>query len=181
MTRRRVIFTFLAVASVVLIVSVLRPATAKDELWKAMGIQKIGPVNPPDFYLEDTSGMYYSLESFRGKIVVLNFWAIRCDPCKEEMPYLEKLHEKLKGKGLAVVAIDDYESMEEVMDFLETYPYSFKILVDEEGFVSEEYKVFLIPTTIIINREGKAVGKAIGMRRWDSAESIMFFEELLGK
>jgi peroxiredoxin len=154
-------------------------SSARGDLWKKMGIERIGPAEPPGFTLEDTSGRMVSLEDFRGKVVLLNFWAVRCKPCKEEMPALENLHRKIGGKGLAIVAIDDYEPKERVLKFLKKFPYTFKILIDEKGTTSENYKTFVIPTTFIIDREGRAIGKAIGMRQWDSPECIMYFEELL--
>jgi peroxiredoxin len=176
--RHIAVFTFLALF-LFFHFSWPRPSTPGDDPWKEMGIERIGPSESPGFVLEDTSGKMTSLKDFRGNVVVLNFWATWCKPCKEEMPALENLHKRLGGKGLAVVAISDYEPKEKVLKFLKKFPYTFKILTDEKGKTSEAYKAFHLPTTFVIDKEGMAVGKAIGPRDWDGAKSIMFFEELL--
>jgi thiol-disulfide isomerase/thioredoxin len=177
-SRHIAFFTFLALL-LFLQFSWLRPSTPSEDPWAEMGIERIGPSEPPGFVLEDTSGKTTSLNDFRGNVVLLNFWATWCKPCKEEMPALENLHSRLGGKGLAVVAIADYEPKEKVLKFLKRFPYTFKILFDEKGKTSEAYKAFLLPTTFVIDKEGMAVGKAIGPRQWDGGKSIMFFEELL--
>ena len=180
MLRKITLFGFLTLL-VITLFSLSRTTRADDELWKHMGIERIGPAEPPAFTLPDTTGKMRSLEDYRGQVVVLNFWAIQCKPCKEEMPSFERLHKKLGDKGLAVVCIDDYESMKDVRKFLKKNPYTFTILVDESGRISESYKTYLIPTTFIIDKEGMAVGKVIGMREWDSKESVQLFEELLAQ
>jgi peroxiredoxin len=177
MIRKVTLFTFLTL----LLFLQPRISLSSGDPWKEMGIERIGPVEPPSFSLEDTSGKTLSLDDFRGDVVLLNFWTTWCKPCKEEMPAFENLHNMLGGKGLTIVAISDFESKEKVLKFLEKHPYSFKILIDEKGKTSEDFKALLIPTTFIIDKEGKAVGKAIGMRPWDNEKCKMIFEELLEK
>jgi peroxiredoxin len=179
MMNRLVIFVSIFVLIVFSQFCLSQDARADEELWKHMGFQRIGPAEPPAFTLEDASGGMVSLEDLRGQVVLLNFWAIECKPCLEEMPYLEKLHKKLGDKGLAVVCIDDYDSMKEIRKFLKKHPYTFKILVDESGTITQKYKTYLLPTTFIIDKDGMAIGKAIGMRKWDSDESVKLFEELI--
>ncbi|MBI5232839.1 MAG: TlpA family protein disulfide reductase [Deltaproteobacteria bacterium] len=153
--------------------------SADDSLWKHAGIEKLKPVLAQGFTLPDTNGKPVSLEDLRGKVVLLNFWATWCPPCKAEMPSLETLHRLLGKKGLSIIAIDDYESKNKTLDFLKENKYTFTILIDEEGIVSEKYLARVLPTTFIIDRQGMLIGRALGERRWDDKDITAFFEELL--
>ena len=150
-----------------------------DALWNAVGVTRVGPVETPGFTLDDLSGNKVSIDDYKGRVVLLNFWATWCPPCKAEMPAMENLHNTLHGEGLSVVAIDDYEKKEKVVKFIKENPYTFDILIDPSGRTSEDYKAMMLPTSFIIDKEGMAVGKVVGMREWDSPESIELFRSLL--
>lgn len=154
---------------------------AKDDLWQEFGLTRIGPASAPDFTLEDVSGKKVSLKELKGKVVVLNFWATWCPPCKEEMPSFSKLDSMLGKEGLAVVAINDYENKKKAVNFANKNGYKFTVLIDESGKVSESYKASFLPTTFVIDKNGMAIGKAVGARDWASPVAIKIFQEFLKK
>src|SRR3972149_9654471 len=124
---------------------------AKDDLWQEFGLTRIGPAGAPDFTLEDVSGKKVSLKDLKGKVVVLNFWATWCPPCKEEMPSFSKLDLIFGKKGLSVVAINDYENKKKAVNFAKKNNYKFTVLIDESGKVSESFRASVLPTTFIID------------------------------
>ncbi len=120
-----------------------------------------------DFTLTDMAGNKVSLSQFKGKVVILNFWATWCPPCREEMPSMEKLHRDYSAKGLVILAVNvDKKGHEAVARFLKKTPYSFDILIDKEGTVSMQYGVARYPESFIIDRNGVIVDKIIGGRDW---------------
>jgi peroxiredoxin/outer membrane lipoprotein-sorting protein len=114
-----------------------------------------------DFALKDLGGRDVSLKELRGKVVLINFWASWCGPCRGEMPYLEKLHRELKGKDAVILGIDD-ESPEVAREFLKTHGYTFPTLVDERKEVARNYHVSAIPQVFVIGRDGKVVTHYVG-------------------
>lgn len=125
------------------------------------------PTQPPPFTLPDLSGQSVSLADYKDRVIFLNFWATWCPPCREEMPSLQKLHEKLKGKNFIMLAVAlDEEGKAVVKPFVEKGGYSFKVLLDPDGRVASRYQVWSIPTTFIINKEGKIVRRIVGSRDW---------------
>lgn len=121
----------------------------------------------PDFTLTDMQGEEVSLAQFRGQVVILNFWATWCPPCREEMPSMEKLYQKTRDQGLVLLAVNVEENgRQAVRQFLEKTPYSFPILLDDERTVQQAYGVFRFPESFIIDRNGVVVEKIIGARDW---------------
>jgi thiol-disulfide isomerase/thioredoxin len=149
--------------------------------WVAAGIEKIGPARAPVFTVMDLDGNEVSLTDYRGKVVFLNFWATWCPPCKEELPSMDMLQRRYKDDGLLVVALNDYEKKKVVKKFLADTDFSFKVLYDPSGKVSEGYRASFLPTTFFINRDGDVVARAMGFRDWDSPEAHKVIEELLEK
>lgn len=149
------------------------------EFFGKSGIKVIGPANPPSFTNEDKNGILHSLSDYKGSVVVLNFWATWCPPCKEEMPSLEILQAKYEGKGLKVIAMNDYEDPKKVKKFLKKNNYELLVLLDPTGKVSESYQAPFLPTTFIIDRNGIALGEVVGYHDWASVDTLKFFEELL--
>ncbi len=129
-----------------------------------------------DFSLEALDGKKVSLSSFKGKVVLLSFWATWCGPCKQEMPAMEKLYQKLKGRGFEVVAVDMMEDRATVAAFVKTSGYTFPVLLDTTGEVGGNglYAARAIPTNYIVDKAGKIVGRKIGIDgpAWTSDERI---------
>jgi peroxiredoxin len=150
------------------------------EEYKALGLAALKEgTRSIDFTLSDLSGKKVSLSSFKGKLVFLNFWATWCPPCRGEMPSMERLYQKLKGQGLAILAVDLQEDAKSVQKFVAEHKLTFPILLDTDGKVGATYGARSIPTTYIIGRDGSALGGTIGGREWDSPEMIAFFTRLL--
>ncbi len=121
----------------------------------------------PDFTLENMQGEKVSLSQFRGKVVIVNFWATWCPPCRTEMPSMEVLHETFKDDGLILLAINVEQSGAKVVaEFLKESPYSFPILLDEQNQTQNSYTVFQYPTSFIVDRNGIVVKKLVGAVHW---------------
>lgn len=116
-----------------------------------------------DFTLNDITGMSWTLSKLKGKVVVVNFWATWCPPCRKEMPDLQALSQEYKDKGLVVLAISD-ETMDKVQPFIAQNKYTFPVLLDTGRKVNTSYFVNGIPKNFVYNREGKLVAQSIDMR-----------------
>jgi peroxiredoxin len=109
----------------------------------------------PDFTLNDLDGKSVKLSDYRGKIVILNFWAVWCKYCKLEMPDLNELNKELeKGNDAVILAVDVQESPDKVRNYLTSNNIGLKVLLDEEGAVAEAYGITGYPTTLVINKDG---------------------------
>jgi peroxiredoxin len=134
----------------------------------------------PDFTLTDTQGRKVTLSQFRGQVVILNFWATWCPPCREEMPSMEQLYRNLESKGLVMLAVNVEENGKKaVSQFLQKTPYSFPILLDGENVAQNTYGVFRFPESFIIDRNGVVVEKIIGGRNWLSGATFKVIDFLL--
>ena len=129
--------------------------------------------------LQDLDGKSYSLKDFRGKVVFLNFWATWCIPCREEMPQMEKLHREFKDQGLEIVAVNFREDKQTVKKFVAELGLTFRILLDLDGAVSNEYGAWALPLSYFVDRKGIFIGKVNGDRPWDSKEAKAFVREIL--
>ncbi len=172
---------FYILFSVLIVTGVFVSTGVRADTWRKAGIERIGPSEAPGFVLMDVMGREFSLEDLRGRVVVLNFWATWCPPCKEEMKSLDELNRMLKDMGVTVVAVNDFEPKERVVDFARRHNYSFTILIDEKGVVSERYRVVVLPTTYIIDREGRAVARVVGYRDWTEEAIINTLREIAGR
>ena len=136
----------------------------------------------PDFSLRNLKGNYESLDSFRGQVVVLNFWATWCAPCRVEMPSFEKLYRRYRSEGVAVLAVTlDKNAGPKIKSFVDEYELSFPILLDEKGEVERLYPSMTIPFTYVIDSEGRVVARVDGAKNWESNETFEAIEYLLKK
>jgi thiol-disulfide isomerase/thioredoxin/outer membrane lipoprotein-sorting protein len=117
-----------------------------------------------DFTLTDTEGNEVSLNSLRGKVVFIDFWATWCPPCRESLPHTQSLsqHEKVKSGDLVVLAVNAREDLDTVKKFMQDNNYSFRVLLDKDGKVMDSFKVRGIPTFVVIDREGKVAWVQVG-------------------
>ena len=135
-----------------------------------------------DFTLKDLKGNDVSLSDYNGKVVLLNFWATWCPPCRSEMPSIEKLHKKYSDKGLVVLAVaTDRKGEEIVKPFVDEKGLTFTVLIDSSADVSDSYGVIGLPTTYVIGRDGTILEKEMGGADWFSKEIQAYFEELMGE
>jgi len=128
----------------------------------------------PDFTLKDLSGKTWTFGELQGKVVLVNFWATWCPPCRKEMPDLETLYQRFRSKGLVVLGISDEEAAK-VEPFIRERKVSFPVLLDPGQKVNEMFVVEGIPKSFVYDREGKLVAQSIDMRTQKQ------FLEMLGK
>jgi len=150
-----------------------------EQLLREMLIVKVTHASiPVEFRLNDMEGKAVSLSDFRGKIVFLNFWTTWCPTCRIEMPSMEKLHQKFKDGAFAMVTINLQEPAGRVKEFFKELKLTFTALLDTEGDVGIMFGINQIPTTYILDKKGRILGKALGPREWDSQKSMALFEHL---
>ena len=150
-----------------------------ERLFSDMGVLKIPPdTDPLEIRLSDPTGRPISLSEFRGKIVFINFWTTWCLACVIEMPSMEKLHQKFKDKNFVMVAINLQESAARVKQFYKEHKLTFTTLLDITGDVGAGLGIRSIPTTFILDKNGRIIGKALGPREWEGKKSIALFEYL---
>jgi thiol-disulfide isomerase/thioredoxin len=130
------------------------------------------PIQAPDFQLEDMDGEKYSLESYRGKVVILNFWATWCPPCRREIPSMEALHQAFRDEAFAILAINEWETEDHVFAFMGQLPVEpgFPILLDLDSAVATSFGVKGLPTTLLLDPQGRIVYRAVGGRDFDHPE-----------
>lgn len=120
-----------------------------------------------DFELTDINDGVHRLADYRGKIMIVNFWATWCPPCRFELPSMERLWQKLKKEEVIMLGINVGEDADTIFTFTADYPVSFPLLMDRDSSVTKMYKVLGIPTSFIIDQEGRIVYRAVGTREWD--------------
>jgi len=153
-----------------------------ESFYTSFGVQRVSPpVKATDFTLENLEGVKLSPKDFKGKIVLLNFWASWCGPCQREMPSMEKLWNKFKEGDFIILAVDIQEGKDEVKSFIKEKGYTFPVLLDSKGKVAKAYKIRAIPTTFIIDQEENIVGKVLGARDWANQDAFKLMEYLISK
>ena len=108
-----------------------------------------------DFRLSDLAGKEQSLSQYRGKIVLLNFWATWCKPCTTEMPAMQASFDKLYDKGFVVIAVNELEDDARVREHIKQYGHTFPVLMDRDNKVANQFGVFGLPVSVFIDQEGR--------------------------
>ncbi|WP_096199047.1 TlpA disulfide reductase family protein [Bacillus sp. FJAT-45350] len=141
-----------------------------DEAVAAAAISKVGPYEgnqAVSFSLPDENNQIVTLEDYKGKTVILNFFASWCPPCQEEMPvvvdFSKKINQKEDAVFLGINMTHQEKSKENVTKFLEHFHADFKVLYDEDGKTMKDYQIIGIPTTVVIGKDGKVVRRINGM------------------
>ena len=157
------------------------PLNALADLFEQFGVARPRTSKPaPDFVLKDINGQTVSLEKLKGKPVLLNFWATWCAACKEEMPSMQRLHDAAdKNGGFHVVAISiDRSNFKKVDRYVRDMNLKFPILLDPDQTIRKSYFVRGLPTTYLIDSDGKLKGFVSGARNWDSPASLELMKSL---
>lgn len=134
------------------------------------GVDEMVGRKAEEFTLKDPQGATVPLSSFRGRVVLLNFWATWCPPCREEMPSLNRLHRKFRDQGFVVVAVATDRRSSDVKEYLAKHPVDFQVLIDTEMKTSRLYKVFSLPTSFLIDRNGVILKRYLGEEEWDAPD-----------
>jgi peroxiredoxin len=117
-----------------------------------------------DFTLTDLQGKSWTLKDLRGKVVLVNFWATWCPPCRKEMPDLEALYDRFKSQGFVILAISEDEETAKVGPYIAEHKVTYPIMLDPGSKVNNMFQVDGIPKSFVYNREGKLVAQSIDMR-----------------
>jgi thiol-disulfide isomerase/thioredoxin len=147
-------------------------------------LTQLKPAKPAkDFTLPDLDGKPHQLSDYRGKVVLVNFWATWCPPCRREMPSMERLSQRLKGQPFAILAINQQEEADQVFVFtgqMEPFP-TFPILFDPDSATAHAWGVLGLPASFIVDRQGRVVYRAMGGREFDHPEIEQAIRTLLRK
>jgi len=130
------------------------------------------------FELRALDGRTVQWHELAGKVVILNFWATWCGPCKDEMPALERLRQQLDPSRAMLLTVTTDLQREGIKQFLAAMDVRLPVLFDEDQDVSRAYMVRALPTTVIIDRRGSLVGRAVGPREWDAPASLKLIQQL---
>jgi peroxiredoxin len=154
-------------------------AGGKKETISPIDADKVLNNRAPDFTLKDMNGKPVTLSALKGKVVLLNFWATWCPPCKAEMPALNSLYKSLRHRGFEVIAVSTDSSLSHIKDYLSGVRLDFTIVQDDQHSVSKQYRVFSMPTTFLIDKNGMIVEKFYGEYDWNEPDIRKQVEKLL--
>ena len=165
---------------IIILLAILLSCAFPTPLFAIDRIMDMVPEKPPatDFELPGVDSKPHRLSDYRGKMVLINFWATWCRPCRKEMPALDKLDRFLKDKGLVVLAVHVGPSIDNIKNFLTTTPVGLQILIND-AIDLPGWRVTRLPVTYLVNRKGRLIAWALGERQWDSAQMIRFLEDHL--
>ena len=157
-----------------------RAQEAEQDPFARLALARVTPPTPaPDFAVPSLTGSRLRLADFRERVVLLNFWATWCPPCREEMPSMERLYQRYRDRGLTILALSVDRNVAAVPGFAEGFRLTFPIGLDPEATVATLYRMRALPTTIVIDRTGQVVAGTAGARDWDSPAAHAVVETLL--
>jgi peroxiredoxin len=133
----------------------------------------------PSFSLPSRSGDIVSLDKLRGKVVMLNFWASWCGPCRQEMPLLDQMHKRYSSLGFTMIGVNVESNTADAEKWLQQTPVSFPVLFDKENKVSKLYDVNAMPSTVFIDRKGNVRALHRGYKPGDESEYLNEIRALL--
>jgi cytochrome c biogenesis protein CcmG, thiol:disulfide interchange protein DsbE len=128
----------------------------------------------PSLELRDMAGKVHRLSDYRGKVVLVNFWATWCEPCRDEMPSMQKLKQRIEAQSkgsFVVLAVNYAENEARIAEFLKQQPLDFPVLLDPFSEVWRAWKPGLLPASFLIGRDGRARFRVLGELDWASAEA----------
>ena len=116
-----------------------------------------------------------------GKVVLLNFWATWCVPCRKEMPALERVAERYRMRGLEVIGVSADDKAADAREYADALGISFRIVHDATDSIQRAYQVSGLPTTFVIDKDGRIVSKTLGAKAWDDSTHTKEFDKLLSQ
>ena len=139
--------------------------------WLAALLLAWGSAAAQPLELEDLEGRTHRLADYRGKVMLVNFWATWCAPCREEMPSLERLRSSLEGRPFVVLAVNVAEGGRVAGDFMKAMPLGFTVLLDRDGSTTRAWGARILPATYVLGTEGGVRFRHFGALDWSSAEA----------
>jgi peroxiredoxin len=147
---------------------------------KALSAEAVEGGAAPDFTLKDLAGHDLKLSDLKGKVVLLNFWATWCPPCREEVPSLVSLNKQMSGKSFQMVTVSiDEGGKQAVEEFFKASGVTLPVLLDTERNVSSLYGTTGVPETFVIDRNGVIVKKVVGGMNWSDAAVVKSLDNLI--
>ena len=134
----------------------------------------------PQLSLRDLEGRPHTLAAYRGKVLLINFWATWCEPCRQEMPSIQRLRDKLGPKGLAVLAVNVDEPDARVRQFIKTTGLDLTIVMDPSKTVTRNWGVRYLPVSFIVGPDGRVRYRVVGDIDWDNDTVVATLSQLLG-
>lgn len=160
--------------------SMVYGASTGSDPFAAFGVAPLPPGGQETaFDLKALDGATLGSHELAGKVVLLNFWATWCGPCKEEMPSLARLQSQFDPAQVRVVTVTTDMYPQGIKQFLDHLGITLPVLFDEDQELSRRFMVRGLPTTVLIGRDGHAVGRAVGPRSWDSRDSFALLRQVL--
>jgi len=135
----------------------------------------------PPLKLRDLQDQPFDLAAKRGRVVLVNFWASWCEPCREEMPALERLRAKLRNRGFELVTVNYGQSRDAATGFLTRFNLELPVLLDPEKQIAEAWRVRGLPMTILVDATGKARYSSFGEQDWSEGEPYRLVEALVAE
>jgi thiol-disulfide isomerase/thioredoxin len=179
MMRHLIMSTTLACA-VAMAVGAVPVAAAAGDLYAAAGVQPVrDQAHAPAFVLNTLEGQPLDSASLRHKVIMVNFWATWCGPCKDELPSLQRLKQSFKAEEFELLAITTDQQREAIVGFVRSLGLAFPILLDEAKDVSAAFGVRGLPTTFLIGKDGRLLARAVGPRAWDSPASVALIRSVM--
>ena len=132
----------------------------------------------PEFNLSTPDGKKISLKDFRGKVVLLNFWASWCVPCREEMPAMEKLYQEYRPKNFIVLAVAVKDRKQDAIDFVKELKITYPIALDPDAKVGGEYGAWGLPATYLIGPKGEGLARGWGPAEWYTPAARKLIQDL---
>lgn len=136
------------------------------------------PFPAPPFSLPDLDDKLHKLSDYQGQPLIVNFWATWCPPCRKEMPSMERAWQTLQSEGIGMIGINVGEDFDTVFGFTAVMDISFPLLLDSDGQVTAEWPIEGLPTTYILDPQGKMVYRIVGAREWDDEALLDAVREL---
>jgi thiol-disulfide isomerase/thioredoxin len=157
------------------------PSPARGKMRNFTLLPEAKPV--PEIAFIDALGQPHSLREFEGRVVLLNFWATWCAPCRREMPALDRLQAKLGGKDFFVLALSqDRKGPAVVSAFLQEIGVSnLAVYVDPTSRSARAFGAYGLPATVLLDRQGRALGRMVGPAEWDSEDALRLFRHFIAQ
>ncbi len=133
----------------------------------------------PALALADLDGRRHSLEDYRGKVVLLNFWATWCEPCLEEMPSMQRLERRLAGRPFAILAVNHGESRPRVVEFARRLTLGFPVLLDPNTDAPRAWRVRVLPASFLVDARGRVRYSVVGEMDWTDEAAVETIRRLL--